>query len=224
MKSNWKLIFGILIGALLFGSIGGYAASMLSSKDIAFKSKNENFKSANVGDALDTLYNSVDVTKVLPIGSVISYMGSVAPENYLLCDGSTYNIADYQKLADHIKNSFGSYNFFGGDGTTTFKVPDLRGEFLRGAGTNSHANQGSGSSVGVHQDATEIPKIDIYEGALTIKAPDTKTNGPRNIDYSIGGKQYQTWTTQTWYSTAGDDLSYASRPTNTSVNFIIKAK
>ena len=125
MKSNGKLIFGILIGALVFGSIGGYAASMLSSRDITYTSTNSNFKAGNVGDALDTLYESVDITKILPVGSVISYMGMTAPDNYLICDGTTYNISDYPFLADHIKNNFGSYNYFGGDGTTTFAVPDL---------------------------------------------------------------------------------------------------
>ena len=56
MKSNWKLIFGILIGALLFGSIGGYAASMLSSKDITYTASNTDFKAGNVSDALDEIY------------------------------------------------------------------------------------------------------------------------------------------------------------------------
>ena len=56
MKSNGKLIFGILIGALLFGSIGGYAASVLSSKDITFTASNPDFKAGNVSDALDEIY------------------------------------------------------------------------------------------------------------------------------------------------------------------------
>ena len=45
-----------------------------------------------------------------------------------------------------------------GDGVTTFKVPNLLGEFLRGTGTNSYTNQGSGANVGVHQD-NGLPNI-----------------------------------------------------------------
>ena len=56
MKSNGKLIFGILIGALLFGSIGGYAASVLSSKEITYTAADSNFKAGNVSDALDEIY------------------------------------------------------------------------------------------------------------------------------------------------------------------------
>ena len=59
-----------------------------------------------------------------PVGSIISYMGNNVPKHYLPCDGSIYNIADYPELALHIKNEFGTYNYFGGDGITTFAVPD----------------------------------------------------------------------------------------------------
>lgn len=59
-----------------------------------------------------------------PVGSIISYIGTNAPAHYLLCDGSIYNIVDYPELALHIKNEFGTYNYFGGDGVTTFAVPN----------------------------------------------------------------------------------------------------
>ena len=94
-----------------------------------------------------------------PIGTIISYMGNTPPVEYLACDGTTYNIADYWELAEFIKTEFGSYNYFGGDGTSTFAVPDLQGEFLRGTGTNSHTSQGSGASVGSHQNATTVPTM-----------------------------------------------------------------
>ena len=228
MKSNTKMMFGFLIGALAFGSIGGYAASMLSSKDITYTATNNNFKAGNVSDALDTLYlmglSSMDAS---PIGVVSAYMGTTAPGNYLLCDGTTYNITDYQELADHIKNNFGSYNFFGGDGSSTFAVPDLRGEFLRGSGTNSHADQGSGSNVGIHQDGT----THVYWGYnkqndMWVQSSTTDT------DFYAKNRDLTTKASRTtglyWHATGtftGDGAAYyTSRPTNTSVNFIIKAK
>ena len=88
------------------------------------------------------------------IGTIIVSMGRTDIQDYLACDGATYNIADYSQLANFIEAQFGSKNYFGGDGVTTFGVPDLRGEFLRGTGTNSHENQGSGGDVGEHQDGT----------------------------------------------------------------------
>lgn len=59
-----------------------------------------------------------------PIGIIIEYLGVNAPQHYLECDGSVYNIEDYQELADHINSEFGSYNYFGGDGVNTFAVPN----------------------------------------------------------------------------------------------------
>ena len=52
-------------------------------------------------------------------------MGNNIPKHYLLCDGTVYNITDYSELAKHIKDEFGVYNYFGGDGITTFAVPKL---------------------------------------------------------------------------------------------------
>lgn len=75
----------------------------------------------SVGDISNNDKNLEDT----PIGHVISFMGTSAPEHYLICDGTEYNITDYRELADFINTQFGSYNYFGGDGTTTFAVPDL---------------------------------------------------------------------------------------------------
>lgn len=93
-----------------------------------------------------------------PIGTIISVMGNTPPLFYLACNGQELNIVDYPDLANYFTEQFGSVNYFGGDGIDTFCVPDLRGEFLRGTGTNSHTNQGNGSSVGTHQD-NGLPNI-----------------------------------------------------------------
>ena len=239
MKSNAKMIFGILVGALLFGGIGGYAASMISSRDITYTASNSKFKAGNVGDALDTLYvmglSSMDAS---PIGVVSAYMGTTAPGNYLLCDGTTYNITEYQELADHIKNNFGSYNFFGGDGEATFAVPDLRGEFLRGTGTNSHTGQGNGANVGVHQDGG-APNITGSFGILGngARTSNMSVNYADGAFYAVQRGGYRDAytdgnnTNATYYAAFSASRSNALhgaadeiRPTNTSVNFIIKAK
>ena len=67
--------------------------------------------------------NTQDGLEDTPVGHLISYVGSVAPKHYLICDGSEYNIPDYPDLAKHFLNEFGSESYFGGDGTLTFNVP-----------------------------------------------------------------------------------------------------
>ena len=69
----------------------------------------------------------VDSTKGIedtPVGEIIRTIGNKTPKHYLMCDGSTYNIVDYPYLAQYFKDTFGAINVFGGDGTTTFGVPD----------------------------------------------------------------------------------------------------
>lgn len=170
-----------------------------------------------------------------PVGTVIAHMGNTPPEHYLICDGTVYNIADYQELADFFTKEFGSVNKFGGDGTTTFAVPNLQGEFLRGTGTNGHANCGNGASVGTHQDPTFNPRI-IADGDgfewICAKTSNDGIGDSKNID---SGKYFNTTGTGAGtlykYTSLGSnwtgyqqnyDDHIASRPTNTSVLYCIK--
>lgn len=159
-----------------------------------------------------------------PVGTVISVMGKTAPANYLACDGSVYNIADYPELADYFLQQFESKNYFGGDGTTTFAVPDLQGEFLRGTGTNSHTNQGSGGEVGEHQDATEVLAMWSNTGKqLRIRLESTSLSTVLNEDATTlrqTSQQYLPSTTEQ----ASESSYQGVRPTNTSVLFCIATK
>ena len=150
-----------------------------------------------------------------PVGTVISVMGKQAPLNYLVCDGTVYNIKDYPELAAYFAGQFEVSNFFGGDGVTTFAIPDLRGEFLRGTGTNSHANQGDGANPGVHQNGTIIPYAGSWDNYLRM-AKTTPSNEDSKIDISKGIGINASEVTAT-----AQKYAYTSRPTNTSVLYCI---
>ena len=64
-----------------------------------------------------------------PIGTIVQMIGASAPDGYLNCDGSEYSIGKYPHLANFIKQQFGTPNYFGGDGSSSFAVPDLSGEY-----------------------------------------------------------------------------------------------
>lgn len=159
-----------------------------------------------------------------PVGHIISHMGTTAPKHHLICDGAEYQITDYPYLAQHIQDNFGSMNYFGGDGTTTFAVPDLRGEFLRGTGTATR-DTGSGDGVGVHQEPTEhinLQKDDknyLYMDGNSKTITRTRYSDKSIIVTSKTGVTMQN-TATTW--TASGNIYYTSRPTNTSVLYCIK--
>jgi len=151
-----------------------------------------------------------------PIGTINFFDATVAPLGWLACDGSTYNIADYPELATYYASVHGSANFYGGDGTTTFAVPDLQGEFLRGSGTNSHTNQGNGANVGVHQDASYINPISESGYLYSVK-----TDGSaQNYDKVVSGNS------RNYLASPQTDLGgqkATTRPTNTSFLICVKA-
>jgi len=162
--------------------------------------------------------NSSDGT---PAGTVISYMASsTAPEGYLSCDGSVYNISDYPVLAKAIKNGFGSYNYYGGDGVNTFAVPDLRGEFLRGTGTATR-NTGSGDNVGIHQNPTQHKYFVTRDNTAYVYSMSSNYEGATDMDTTIPGS-ISTSLTKNISGSYSVTSYYTSRPTNTSVLYCIK--
>lgn len=161
-----------------------------------------------------------------PTGTVIFFAGLTAPFGYLACDGTVYNIADYVGLAAFFETNYGAKNYWGGNGNTTFAVPDWRGEFFRGAGTQSRSGQGSGTAVGVHQDGTFIPWINVDNNYKNIFVwSNSGNNRPLNADASIqsGVKKGQSWNTNLSPWDSGYDATHlAIRPTNTSLLVCIK--
>ena len=151
-----------------------------------------------------------------PIGSILPFGGTKAPNGWFLCQGQALSRTEYSDLFKAIGTSFGA-----GDGSTTFNIPDLRGEFLRGAGTNSHSGQGNGSAVGTHQDATNHIALTPWTQQLYFEIGAV----PTYYDYAKNGPTYQYLQNEAGHTGPQDVSStYTSRPTNTSVNYIIKAK
>lgn len=69
-------------------------------------------------------------TDFIPIGTVIHVARSTAPSGWLIADGSLVLRADYPALFSVLEAD--GLVFGQGDGVTTFRLPDLRGMFLRG--------------------------------------------------------------------------------------------
>lgn len=103
----------------------------------------------NSGDALTTdgsgNLSFVSLAAAVPTGSVHQMATTTAPAGYLKCNGAAVSRTTYADLFAIIGTTWGS-----GDGSTTFNVPDLRGEFVRGwddgKGTDSGRNFASSQS------------------------------------------------------------------------------
>ena len=65
------------------------------------------------------------------LGSIYLFAGNFAPRGYLLCQGQLLSIAQNTALFSLLGTTYG------GDGQTTFGLPDLRGRAAVGQGTGS---------------------------------------------------------------------------------------
>ena len=68
----------------------------------------------------------------LPVGAVINIFGKVVPSGFLVCDGTTKNIAEYPELF-RILDGIGY-----GQTATQFDLPDLVNYFIMGANVNAN--------------------------------------------------------------------------------------
>ena len=85
---------------------------------------------------------------IVPAGSIYWYAKNDIPDGFLKCDGAAISRTLYARLFSVIGTSFG-----GGDGNTTFSLPNLQAMFIRGSGAQS----GYSATFGVKQFATSIP-------------------------------------------------------------------
>ena len=112
-----------------------------------------------------------------PAGMVAHFARSTAPTGWLKANGAAVSRATYAALFAAIGTTFGS-----GDGSTTFNLPDLRGEFVRGWDDARGVDSGRAFG-GAQGDA--IRNITGYitwsggfcDGGTGALAPATTTNG-----------------------------------------------
>jgi len=64
---------------------------------------------------------------LVPTGAILSFAISTAPSGWLECNGTAVSRVTFNGLFQAIGTTYGA-----GDGSTTFALPDFRGEFLRG--------------------------------------------------------------------------------------------
>lgn len=118
-------------------------------------------------------FASIGSGSLVPVASVFALATSTVPSGYLECDGAAVSRTTYADLFTAIGTTYGS-----GNGSSTFNVPDMRGEFLRGwdNGRGVDSSRTLGSSQG---GATALPNT-----AFTTSDP-----GNHSHSYSGGDRQ-----------------------------------
>ena len=110
--------------------------------------QNHDHSGADADGHCPQIPNSNVVGGAIPTGTVIHVATAAAPAGWLACDGSAVSRVTYADLYTALG---GAASPFGqGNGATTFNLPDLRGEFIRGldSGRGVDAGRTRGSFQG----------------------------------------------------------------------------
>ena len=109
------------------------------------------------------------------IGTIMLFAANWAPRNWALCNGQLLQIAQYQALFSII----GTY--YGGDGRTTFGLPDLRGRVPLGVGggpgLNNYAMGQSGGREQNQLGQAHLPAVNLAIPASESEASVSDPNG-----------------------------------------------
>lgn len=159
-----------------------------------------------------------------PVGEIIATGSLTPPVGFLYCNGSAVSRTQYSDLFREIGTTYGV-----GDGSTTFNLPDLRGVFARGAGSQTIGAETYSATLGTKQnDATSRNGLTISDpghvhAAGTDNAQFVGTGTGTSANIGPGGgyviKPFTT-TASTGVSLGAGDAE--TRPANVAVAYHIR--
>ncbi len=169
---------------------------------------------------------------VVPIGAVLAWAGSPAtvPAGWLPCDGAEYSAALYPELAAAIGSAHG------GDGATSFNVPDLRGRFLRGVdeGTGRDPDamarvqpQDGSGNAGDGVGSVQLDQVVAHAHGTAINFPGNMPGGGAfgtGTHGMFGDVMFGSSTGNVHAQNSSMEGGAETRPVNVYVHFIIRAE
>lgn len=130
------------------------------------------------------------------IGEIIMFGGNFAPRGWALCNGQLLSINQNQALFSILGTTYG------GDGRTTFGLPDLRGRAAMHAGTGPGLSpRPLGQKSGTETNTLTIQQMPSHNHTASGTVTPQAKNGPGDETNPGGG----------FPATAGTDL-YAETP------------
>lgn len=144
---------------------------------------------------------AIAAARVKP-GVIEMFGANAAPAGYLECDGAAVSRETYADLFAVIGTVHGV-----GDGATTFNVPDLRGEFVRGW------DDGRGIDAARVFGSAQADSLKAHTHTLPVNSGNSTGNGSVEDDNGSG-------TPQT--AATGSTGDAETRPRNVALLFIIK--
>jgi microcystin-dependent protein len=142
----------------------------------------------------------------VPAGTMAPFAASTPPAGWLKCNGAAISRATYGALFAKIGTTWGA-----GDGSTTFNLPDLRGEFLR------YWDDGRGVDAGRAFGSSQADAFKSHSHSTNWQMSDE--NGAITDRMGSGGATLESvYFTRSTEATGGPE----TRPRNVAVLAVIK--
>ena len=171
------------------------------------------------GDAVSPLgaVTRQQILSLMPSGVVLPFATPTVPAGWLKCSGQAVSRTDYADLFSAIGTTYGA-----GNGTTTFNLPNLQGEFIRGLDETRGVDPGRtlGSSQG-----GQMPAHTHIGGYGSNSIADFGRYG--GVDTGVGATRYSLSSgpesRSPYVSTTGGTANNSeNRPRNVALLFCIK--
>lgn len=115
------------------------------------------------------------------IGYTTMFAGNFAPKSWAFCAGQTINIASNTALFSILGTTYG------GNGTTTFALPDLRGRTIVGAGQGPGlSNYNIGQAGGSENETLTLTSMPAHLHAVTAQLNISATGSQATLTNPIG--------------------------------------
>ena len=166
-----------------------------------------------------TVFVGAECAIAAPVGSVYTFAGATVPTGWLKCNGALLSRTTYASLFAVIGTTYGA-----GDGSTTFALPDLRGEFVRGVDDGRGVD--AGRTLGSAQAATRVIR-DWWSDNGTGKDALAWNGSAVVCDYDGSIERVIDAFVPTWNGTKNPDTwirvdGVRARPRNVAMHYIIK--
>jgi microcystin-dependent protein len=116
------------------------------------------------------------------VGEIRMYAGSYAPASWKFCDGSLLSISQNEVLFSLIGTTYG------GDGQTTFAIPDLRGRVPVHVGTGPGLSTVVlGQKSGTESVTMTVSQMPAHTHLLMAQLTEGNTNMPANNAFADTG-------------------------------------
>lgn len=153
------------------------------------------------------------------IGQIIMFGGNFAPRGWALCDGQILPISQNTALFSILGTTYG------GDGRTTFALPDLRGRVPIHAGSGPGLSSYQlGEKGGVERVTLTVQELPSHSHQPRANAQDANSDDPDGAFSAVANENIYSNTSNVSMSATtntGGSQPHENRPPYLAINYII---